>query len=423
MVCLGVDLDAVPGRDERSSPGERQRAGTAPGGARAPSADQTSGEGEAGKDRALEEVNALGYVSWDSEADRSLRGVTVNVEGRAAPGYNIYTDDVSRIFLTDLQGKQVHEWKMPVSKRWCEHAELLENGDLLVLCVNRSLTRIDWSGKILWDRSLAAHHDVAVLPDGSFAALSRRERAYQGRHVYFDEIVTLSGDGERLRRWSTFDDLEELLEHHSPVDLDNLPAPPFDRTRKAPVKIDYYHMNSLEALPATPLGERDRRFRAGNLLVSFRNADLIAVLDQESYEVQWSWGTETLDFPHMPTMLESGNILVFDNGARRGFSRVLEIRPPKGKIIWKYRGKPAKAFYSRWRGGNQRLSNGNTLICESERGHVLEVAPKGEIVWEFWNPEIKSGKRKRIYRFMRLPPRLVDPLLRRTGDTPADEPS
>jgi archaeosine-15-forming tRNA-guanine transglycosylase len=38
------------------------------------------------------------------------------------------------------------------------------------------------------------------------------------------------------------------------------------------------------------------------------------------------------------------------------------------------------------RGDQQRLTNGNTLITESEGGRILEIAPDGEIVWEFINP-------------------------------------
>ena len=59
--------------------------------------------------------------------------------------------------------------------------------------------------------------------------------------------------------------------------------------------------------------------------------------------------------------------------------------------------------------GQQRLPNGNTLICAmnwSETGRIFEVTPAGEIVWEFWDPEAQA-----LYRAARYPPRMVDPLL------------
>jgi hypothetical protein len=122
-----------------------------------------------------------------------------------------------------------------------------------------------------------------------------------------------------------------------------------------------------------------------------------------------------LELPHMPTMLANGNILVFDNGKRRGASRILEMDPPSGEVRWRYEGKPPASFFSAWRGSNQRLPNGNTLICESERGRAFEVMPDGTVVWEFWNPEMREGKRKRIYRLSRLPPSRVEPLLEKIG--------
>ena len=33
--------------------------------------------------------------------------------------------------------------------------------------------------------------------------------------------------------------------------------------------------------------------------------------------------------------------------------------------------------------GSQRQPNGNTLICEGSSGHLFEITPEGEIVWEY----------------------------------------
>ena len=97
-------------------------------------------------------------------------------------------------------------------------------------------------------------------------------------------------------------------------------------------------------------------------------------------------------------------------------SRVIEIEPPGGRIVWSYEGSPRESFFSRWRGAAQRLPNGNTLITESEKGHVIEVTPQKEIVWELWNPEIVNGARKRIYRLTRLDPLRVSGILPASPD-------
>ena len=102
---------------------------------------------------------------------------------------------------------------------------------------------------------------------------------------------------------------------------------------------------------------------------------------------------------------KDGHLLVFDNGAFRGWSRVLEIDPVSGRVVREYSGDPPRSLFSKTRGSAQRLPNGNLLVTESDRGRAVEITPKGEAVWEFFNPERdESEKRRRpIYRMTRLP--------------------
>ena len=41
--------------------------------------------------------------------------------------------------------------------------------------------------------------------------------------------------------------------------------------------------------------------------------------------------------------------------------------------------------------GNQRLPNGNTLICSGPTGHIFEVTEDKEVVWEYINPHTRTG--------------------------------
>jgi len=226
---------------------------------------------------------------------------------------------------------------------------------------------------------MPVHHDVALMPDGSVLVPRRaEERTYQGRRVVFDDIVRVDASGNPSLFWSSFEHLDVLRSLHDANELDRPPgrAGPVD-----PNKIhDYYHVNTVEVLPPTPLGERDPRFRAGNILTCLRNANLILVLDQDDLSVAWSWGPGQVELPHMPTMLENGRIMLFDNGSFRGFSRIIELDPASGQIVWSWQGDPKESFFSKFRGGAQRLPNGNTLICESEKGHVSEITPDGLVV-------------------------------------------
>ncbi len=102
---------------------------------------------------------------------------------------------------------------------------------------------------------------------------------------------------------------------------------------------------------------------------------------------------------HHPTLLENGNILLFDNGQQR--SQIVEIDPLTFEVVWRYA--PKGGFLSRFRGSAQRLPNGNTLITESDRGYVFEVSPDHEIVWRYANPDVQpDGLRIAIWRMTRF---------------------
>ena len=349
-------------------------------------------------DEDLTALVALPYLSWsDEESDPNLLGVTVWDEDRAWHGLNLYTNDINEAYLMDMAGRRLHTWTLPEEFTHCEHFELLSGGSIAMVCVGQGLIKLDRQSAIVWALRKPVHHDLAVREDGTFLVpIIGRWRNYRGRRVGFDGLVHVSAAGEILSRWRTWNHREALQQLHGPTSLDEPFAgqPPKN-------SFDYYHLNTVEVLPETPLGQQDDRFRAGNILVCLRNVHLIVVLDQETLAPIWWWGPGDLSFPHMPTMLASGRLLIYDNGVSDKSSRVLELDPVSREVVWAYEGEPPGSFFSMRRGSNQRLPNGNTLICESEKGRVFEVDANDELVWEFWNPEMRENRRKRIYRFMR----------------------
>jgi hypothetical protein len=163
---------------------------------------------------------------------------------------------------------------------------------------------------------------------------------------------------------------------------------------------DVLHANSIEILSREIPGIAP----AGALLLSFRALHRIAIFDADLTEVLWMWGEGELQGQHDATQLPDGRLLIFDNGTRRRRSRVIELDPRTGRID---NAISTPTLFSRLRGGAQRLPNGNTLITESDAGHVLELTPDGELVWELWNPAVStaSGRTERgvIYRLNRFP--------------------
>ncbi len=96
------------------------------------------------------------------------------------------------------------------------------------------------------------------------------------------------------------------------------------------------------------------------------------------------------------------HILVYNNGCDRpegDYSTVNEFIPPVDEFgdypaltpgiacgptspSWTFLASPAESFYSANVSGAQRLSNGNTLICEGASGHLFEVTSGGTKVWD-----------------------------------------
>ena len=62
------------------------------------------------------------------------------------------------------------------------------------------------------------------------------------------------------------------------------------------------------------------------------------------------------------------------------------------QVVWIYCSKNDQNFYSTIGGSEQRLPNGNTLICSDTQGHLFEVSSDDStIVWEYINPVTTDG--------------------------------
>jgi hypothetical protein len=299
-------------------------------------------------------------------------------------------------YLIDMQGNLVHVWSTGPTYL----AELRPDGNLIYGCNLVSVEEIDWEGNSIWYYPCDYHHDFAVTPEGRVTILAG------GRARVFDRPDIFAGCADGLSFISncfleiepdTFRCTWRWWAHEHVDELKSLgvvfPRPIDERSKDR--WGDIFHCNTLEVLPDTELGRRDRRFRAGNVMFSYRQIDVIGVVDRESGEIVWAWGPGELDGQHEPTLIPdthplsgevmpgAGHILVFDNGRyRRDHSRVLEIDPVSNRIVW-----TSPTDWHSWHiSGAQRLPNGNTFICDGPAGRLFEITPEGETVWEYLNP-------------------------------------
>jgi hypothetical protein len=367
----------------------------------------------AGPAETLEKISQLAnipYLRGYRSSEKS--GVLVEDQAHMQDGWTLYTSGHAPVaILMASNGKVVHTWTADVAtafpgmviqkepeewERYLNVAHLYPDGSIVVMFSHIGLVRLDLSSRVLWGYPSYTHHDLDAAPDGTVWVLSRRDRLVpglgQGKPVVEDFAEQVSAEGKLLRRVSVLEALRQsdyasLLAHVAVGEKDLL------------------HTNSIRVLDGR-LSDRSPAFRRGNLLISMRPMDTLAILDPDQGKIVWAllgqWHLQ-----HAARLIDPGHLLLFDNfGSMRAASRVLEVDPFTQEIAWSWGARPGQDLFSETSGRVQRLANGNTLICETNRGRAVEVTRDGQVVWEWVNPN-RAGKNNELvaalYSVLRVP--------------------
>lgn len=384
-------------------------------------------------------LRSLGYLGFTEDfEDEGAPGAAALKPEQLHAGYSLYTNrNLSSARLIDSAGTVIHTWRLP-SRQW-GNAVLLPDGDLLVVTHDAVadpkkdrrdgipyLVRIGWNGDVVFKRPIRSHHDVKVTPSGDFVTLTQAFRlapdVSKTLQICDDRITLLTPEGHVRGHVSVYDALTARP--------DVFTLQPVDPWRIAGQRrIDLFHTNSVTWMHHGHLYDRHPIYARHNVLICMRHQDAVAIIDWDRREVVWSWGQGELSGPHDATILGNGNILIFDNGINRKWSRVVELDPIARRIVWEFKAATPADFFTLSGGGAQRLPNGNTLIVDSNRGAAFEVTMDGETVWRFLNPDTNEhGYRSVIVQMRRYELDYVDrilagrqpPKVARPGSTAAD---
>jgi len=380
-------------------------------------------------------------------------GVTRYDPGKAWNGYVLFSGQDKKTHLIDMNGNEVHAWAQegfppvlvaPDKAGGARGHVLLQLAQLPGAHAagnglgNAAIGELDWDGNVVWrwgaaaqtayggaDTTTAAvpggaahqHHDWERLANGNTLVLANLVHAVPGfkaQQVLDDVLYEVDPQGKIVWRWTASDHLDEL--GFSKTALAQLRA---SAPREGAKAVDFLHTNSARALgPNKWFDGGDARFAPENVIISSRQANIVAIVDKKSGKVVWRLGPDfapagtTLPRavdqligqhdPHLiaPGLPGAGNLIVFDNQGEAGYpvvspgifphSRVLEIDPVKKQIVWEYTAVDSRqtqwSFYSAFISSARRLPNGNTLIDEGMNGRVFQVTPQGDIVWEYVSP-------------------------------------
>ncbi|MEM9594990.1 MAG: arylsulfotransferase family protein [Acidobacteriota bacterium] len=393
----------------------------------------------------------MGYINQPGASAREKlagkRGLVASRPSEVAPGFTLITAlPEAAAVLVDTEGKTVREWRDPHGRNWAR-AILLDGGELLVKgrlnegrrALSRAargggspatdpldgkpwypldghyLARYGWDGDLKWRRGAIVHHDMEVDGQGRILTLGLGTRVVGDLRIVDHTIDILSPTGTKEKRYSLFDLLSSNPEiFELPLTTDH-PAALLESG-----KLDLLHSNAVARMPFDHLLERGGIYCKTCVLVTVRHQNLVAVFDLEVEKLLWVWGPGELQFPHEGRWLENGNVLIFDNGSeRRGYSRIVEVEPRSGEIVWSYRAIRPRDFFTEGRGTSQALANGNVLIASSNQGKVFEVTREGRVVWLY---AVRDARGNLVtMRAVKYPPSKVQPLLDRAAAVSAPE--
>lgn len=366
----------------------------------------------------VDTLRALPYAGHAEEVAEGESGVLQADEASMSPGLTLMSIAMaSTAQLVDEKGALVHEWKHP-GHQW-SHVTLLADGDIVTVGADgpappgggvaderRFALRTNWTGEVRWKRHMPARFDIGPAPGGNLVVLTFTQQNDNEVHAEVDmrddRIALLGPDGEALESLSI---LQAIRANSSVFPLLTVKPAKIDGR----VVVDLFHANSVEWIDRPALAAKAPLYSPDHVLVCFRHQNRVAIFNWKQRRVVWAWGDRQLDGPHDAQVLDDGSIVVFDNGLVRGWSRIVEVDPLSGEISWEYQRPRKTDFYSRSRGGVQRLPNGNYLITNSDHGEVFEVTRGGRPVWQYLTPLTNSrGQRYTIVRAVRYPREYVE---------------
>ncbi len=203
-------------------------------------------------------------------------------------------------------------------------------------------------------------------------------------------LINHSPSGAPVFIWSAWD-------HFT---LDDCINPPAGQV----ANLDFDHPNSLDF-------DLD-----GNYIASFYRFNAVVKIDAQRGDVLWQLGGLRSQFTilndplggfgaqHHAQIMDNGNLLLYDNGQyhtppeSRAVEYAMDTRNKTATLVWEYRHLPA--IFTPIVGSVQRLANGNTLVGFGQVGHVTEVSPGGDVVWE---GDVKvNGSNYGVYRVIKI---------------------
>ncbi len=364
-------------------------------------------------------------VRYDTPVDTPL-------PDRVAPGLLMVAEIVearhTAVRIIDRSGQTIHEWRPVWSEVWPDgegnfpadrrpkgtggmylHGiEMLPDASIVANFEHLSSFRMDVCGDVMWKLDNLGHHAVEYSDQGALWVAAER---------YITETPTgYQNHAAPLRSWTLQEIAEDgaVLQEISMIDVflrNGLEGLLFMSTlanSRTVVRGDTLHLNDVDIYPSDMPSSV---FAPGDIMVSLRNINTIAVFAPETFEMKFISTGQVLRH-HDPDFLPGDRISIFDN---RNLvpstepippaSRVIEVNARTGEASVALDGVGPDGFFTNIMGVHQRLPNGNILVTSSGEGRALEYLPDGQLAWRYAN-RLSETTNGRIFMTKLLPPEM-----------------
>lgn len=279
-------------------------------------------------------------------------------------------------------------------------ALIMPDGSIVFNFEHGGLVKLNHCGDLVWKLEYDTHHSVEEAESGGFWVPGTKHHSAGNESTFSpfetpfseDTILRISEHGQILNEIS----VPKLFYENNMEAILSSTGEKFSKGKQWDEEL--VHLNKIAEL-SHAVAESFPLFKAGDLLLSLRNLNLLLVIDPATRLIKW-WKIGPWLRQHDPEFKEGGTILVFNNNIYRNafdigtdisnssiprISNIIEIDPSSNKYNILYGNKDKDNLLSILRGKQDILPNGNLLITEFEGGRVFEINSSGNIIWEYIN--------------------------------------
>ena len=218
-------------------------------------------------------------------------------------------------------------------------------------------------GTVVEELVAGADHDFTELPDGTLAVVVVEPGGNPGQTA--DTIVEISPSGQRTKVWSAWDSWDSTM----------LPGDPNG---------NWTHANAIDYIPEEDAYYFGMKNLGGMVKIDRPSGEVLWAINGVLNEFTFTDGSDGLEMCHQFQVQDDGRILFFENGDRRGYSKVRELQVDvdnrTATPTWEYTHDPSLMVFAK--GDVHRFEDGNVQVVWSTSGEIQNVTPEGDITWQ-----------------------------------------